>query len=85
MAVLFAVAGSKDFVEKHILNFGYEDGYNSPVNTNSPYASLDLRLFCKSGEVRRGLSPWRKPCLESQSTRKKFLPPTGKNSLPIVY
>jgi hypothetical protein len=54
MAVLFAVAGSKDFVEKHILNFGYEDGYNSPVNTNSPYASLDLRLFCKSGEVRRG-------------------------------
>ena len=49
MAVLFAVAGSKDFVEKHILNFGYEDGYNSPVNTNSPYASLDLRLFANRG------------------------------------
>jgi hypothetical protein len=54
MAVLFAVAGSKDFVEKHILNFGYEDGYNSPVNTNSPYASLDLRLFCKSGKLEGG-------------------------------
>ena len=52
--LLFVVSGSKDFVEKKVFNCGYIDGYNSSSNRNSPYASLDLRLFANRGKLEGG-------------------------------